>query len=242
VDELATMVEEDRRETAAPLPPGPVGEQAEPINYISECLEAVRGLDGDWLRTLFGRAVISLNPNAFIDSVATPLMHEIGQLWADGKLTPGHEHLASMAIRATLAEVTAALQPNNGSPRLVVATPSGQRHGIGATLVAATAQLEGWFVTHLGEDLPASDIAQAAQECDARAVALSITYPADDPIIEIELRTLRQSLPNGVDILVGGQAADSYRKALTAVGAKKIDGLTELRSALRELDGSSQRS
>jgi methanogenic corrinoid protein MtbC1 len=243
VDELAALVEEDRREAAAPLPAGPTREdQVEPAGYLTECLDAVRALDGDWLRTLFGRAVISLNPNTFIDSVATPLMHEIGQLWAEGRLTPGHEHLASMAIRATLAEVAAALQPSNGSPRIVVATPSGQRHGIGATLVAATAQLEGWFVTHLGEDLPAADIARAADQCDARAVALSITYPADDPNVVNELRMLRQALSNGVDILVGGQAVDCYSEALTAAGARKIDTLSELRAALREINGSSSQS
>jgi methanogenic corrinoid protein MtbC1 len=243
IDELTALVAEDRREAAAPLPAGLAGAaQAEPDHYMAECLDAVRALDGDWLRTLFGRAVIALNPHTFIDAVATPLMHQIGILWAEGRLTPGHEHLASNAIRATLAEVTAALQPNNGSPRLVVATPSGQRHGIGATLVAATAQLEGWFVTNLGADLPAADIAHAAEQSGAKVVALSITHPPDDPVVVNELRALRQTLPAKVELLVGGQAADSYRKVLASVGARRIDGLPELRAALRELQATGPES
>lgn len=237
VEELAALVAEDRAQQRTASPQEPEESGAQPDEYVVECLDAVRALDGEWLRSAFSRAVITLSPNTFMTAVATPLMHRIGTLWAQGRLTPGHEHLASATIRATLAEVAAVLQPSNGASRLVVATPTGQHHDIGAGLAAATAQLEGWFVTHLGADLPATDIAAAAEQTAARAVALSITHPADDPNLVSQLQVLRQTLPGEIEVLVGGQAADSYRTVLTAIGARRLAGLPELRTTLRQLSG-----
>ena len=67
------------------------------------------------------------------------------------------------------------------APVLVVATPAGQVHELGALLVGATAANLGWQVTYLGASLPAAEIAGAAQQRRARAVALSLVYPEDDP-------------------------------------------------------------
>ena len=236
VPELHALVEEDRSEVAqlASIRRPDTG-SGEPDAIISECLESVRGLDSEGLRSSFGRAVIALQPTTFMDSVATPLMHEIGTLWAKGRLSPSHEHLASSVIRHTLAEVTAALQPTSGAPNIVVATPSGQRHGIGATLVAATAQLEGWRVTNLGEDLPAMDIAQAVEQTGATVLALSLTHPEGDPMTVKQLHALYDALPDGVPLLVGGQAAHSYQKTLESINAILVADLPKLREILRNL-------
>ncbi len=237
VAELNGLVEEDRLEKAVPA----IGPQAEPSTqaaaaaFIAECVDAVRALDQDRLRDSFSRAVIALEPAVFLDRVATPLMHRIGALWHEGRLSPSHEHFATSVVRSVLGNVMAALQPANAAPGLVVATPTNQRHEIGAVLVAATAQLEGWHVTYLGGDLPSADIAKAVDETGARAVALSLTHPSADPVIEQELRTLRGVIAGDVEILVGGQAAASYRSVIEAVGALGVTDLAGVRTTLRNL-------
>jgi DNA-binding transcriptional MerR regulator/methylmalonyl-CoA mutase cobalamin-binding subunit len=234
--ELEDMVQEDRREAVSH--PGTETEQpahSNPDVFLGECLDAVRALDDGWLKASFSRAVIALQPDAFIDEVATPLMHRIGQMWADGQLTPGHEHLASTVIRHTVAEITNALQPQNGAARVVVATPARQQHEIGAMLVAASSALEGWHVTYLGGDLPAGDIARAADQASARAIALSITHPADDPRLGAELEQLRRLTPKSTAILIGGQAAPSYRHIIDSIGALYAENLASLRKTLNEL-------
>jgi len=49
-------------------------------------------------------------------------------------------------------------------------------------------------------------------------VALSIAYPGDDPPLGYALEKLRRYLRDGVGLLVGGRATDSYRKILDAIG------------------------
>jgi methanogenic corrinoid protein MtbC1 len=234
-EQLTTLVNEDRREALTTVAIA-TEQQAHGSfeSYVANCLQAVRALDGALLMACFDRAVITFPPAEFIDNIATQLMHRIGDLWQEGRLTPGHEHLASSVLRNKLAEITAALQPDSGANNIVVATPAGQQHEIGAFLVAASAQLEGWRVTYLGPDLPATDIARAAEQTNAAAVALSITVANSGYDFAEELRLLRRFLPKHVVILVGGQAAAAYRNDLEAIGASFTADLPQVRKALRE--------
>ena len=118
---------------------------------------------------------------------------------------------------------------------LVVATPAGQIHELGALLVGAAAANVGWHVTYLGASLPAAEIAGAARQNRARAVALSLVYPEDDPRLEGELTRLHDSLPAEVTLLVGGRAMPAYRAALEKIDATPLEDLTHLCATLDEL-------
>ncbi len=150
-------------------------------------------------------------------------------------MRPAHEHLASAVLLRVLGKLVEAAEPSGAAPNLVVATPAGQQHEFGALFAAATAAAEGWRVTYLGSDLPAEDIAAAASETGAEAVALSIVYVTDQRRMEDELRTLRRRLQPDVPILVGGAAIASYKSVLDEIGARQVSDMAELRSALAEL-------
>lgn len=68
----------------------------------------------------------------------------------------------------------------------------------------------------------------------ARAVALSIVYPEDDPDLASELTRLRDLLP-ATAILVGGRAMQAYRNPLSRIGAHMIVDLAELGTILDQL-------
>ena len=236
LEELAAMVEEDRRESLVQSPAGIVASSSAVAEaLLSEALEAVANLDPDKLNHTIHKATHSLAPEVFIDEVATRLMHKIGDLWFDGQLSPAHEHLASTIMHNILLDLTTSLQPPSTAPSVVISTPAGQRHEIGAMIVAATAEYEGWHVTYLGPDLPAEDICRAAVQADARAVLLSVTYPLGDRLVESELLELGKMLPEGVILLVGGQAAKSYSSALNSIGALRMHDIGQVRETLKEL-------
>ena len=114
-------------------------------------------------------------------------------------------------------------------------TPAGQLHELGAILAAATATIHGWKVTYLGPSLPAEEIAGAALQNKARAVALSLVYPEDDPNLSAELRRLRRLLPAEVALLVGGRAAHSFAPVIEELGATLLVDLPGLGAALDRL-------
>jgi methylmalonyl-CoA mutase cobalamin-binding subunit len=170
-----------------------------------------------------------------LQRVVAPLSQELGRRWRDGLITAAHEHFATEALRTYLGQSSSHFSGSDGAPVLLVATPAGQIHEMGALLASAAAAQLGWKVTYLGPSLPAAEIAGAARQNQARAVALSIVYPEDDPGVAAELARLRELLPERVAVLVGGRASAGYQDAIRQIGALEIRDLPHLCASLDEL-------
>ena len=204
-------------------------------DYLGDCLRIVDRLDPTALEATLRRAAVALPAAAFLDTLVVPLLERVGLSWREGTLRPVHGHLVSAVLRRVLDRVTESASSPLATMNLVVATPAGQVHEFGALLVGATAAAEGWRVTSLGPDLPAEDIAEAAARTGARAVALSVIYPAGDLALRDELRRLRTALPKAVGLVVGGAASSAYSAVLDEIGAVRLDDLAHFRAYLRTL-------
>lgn len=68
----------------------------------------------------------------------------------------------------------------------------------------------------------------------ARAVCLSLAYPADDPLLPGELTRLSRLLDPGVTQIAGGRASRAYRERVDA-NVLWLDGLDALRDELSAL-------
>jgi methanogenic corrinoid protein MtbC1 len=202
---------------------------------VMQALQSIAELDSARLEAILNQAAVNLGQMAFLNDVVAPLAQQTGERWVSGTLSAAHEHMASAVIRSTLSNTARALAVHPSAPHLVAATPAGQLHEIGAAMATTLAVHQGWRVTYLGSSLPATEIAGAAKQSGARAVALSIVYPHDDPHLNEELKNLRAFLPAGVKILVGGRAASAYADVLQTIGAVHCSNLKTLADALDEL-------
>jgi methanogenic corrinoid protein MtbC1 len=199
---------------------------------LAACVRAVEQLDAEGLDEALARAAVELGQVMLVEQIIPPLMQRIGDLWHGGHLRVAHEHMASAVVRTVLGSHPRFSLVSTLAPHLIVATPAGQVHELGALVVAATAAAEGWRVTYLGPNLPAQEIAGAAALRQARAVALSIVYPADDPYLRQELHNLRRFLGKEVVVLVGGRAAAEYRDVFETIHAVHCPDITGFRAAL----------
>jgi DNA-binding transcriptional MerR regulator/methylmalonyl-CoA mutase cobalamin-binding subunit len=235
---LKALVEED--EAAARAVPRLAAPERSPrsadeAKFLDACFEAAERLDSAAFQSALDQAAISLSRPALMEQVMAPLMHRIGDAWRGGSLRVAHEHLASALVRTFAGGLDGAFQVPASAPEIVVTTPAGQLHEIGALLAAVTAASEGWRATYLGPSLPAEEIAAAARQKHARAVALSIVYPVDDPHMRSELSRLSQLLGPSTAILVGGRGASSYRSLLSEAGARHLPDIQSLRHELESL-------
>ncbi len=203
--------------------------------YLERSIEAVMKLDSPALEQELKRAATELGAQGLLQRVVAPLAQRLGDLWRDGTITAAHEHFATAVIRTFLGHAAKPYAGTANSPILIVATPAGQIHELGALLVGAAAANLGWHVTYLGTSLPAAEIAGAALQNKARAVALSVVYPEDDPLLDGELTRLRESLPAEVTLIVGGRAMPAYRDVLETIGALQVNDLAHLFSTLETL-------
>jgi methylmalonyl-CoA mutase cobalamin-binding subunit len=192
-------------------------------------------LDTVTLERVLDEASIALGQVALLGQVIAPLVHRIGEAWRVGDLKVAHEHHATAVIRTFLGHSSRALAIHPAAPALLVTTPAGQLHELGAVMVAACASAHGWRVVYLGPSLPADEIVGAARQSGVRAVALSLVHPEDDPGIPEELARLRRLLPHEVAILAGGRACGSYRRALEGIGATQCGSLDSFALALDQL-------
>jgi DNA-binding transcriptional MerR regulator/methylmalonyl-CoA mutase cobalamin-binding subunit len=232
--ELQRIVEKDASAPrVAPAGPANAGGSESRESVQAEALAAINRFDAAELEATLRGAALRLGMDEMLDGVIGPLFSTIGARWHAGLLSPAHEHLATAVVRRTLTWMMENGTPPPTAPALVVATPAGQAHELGAMLAAAAASSQGWRVVYLGANLPASEIAVVANHTRASAVALSLVHPAHDPAIDGALRELRAALPAGTAIVAGGTAAASYAHALAAVGASRFGSIRELRTWLR---------
>lgn len=245
--ELEALIENEPKPAATYSPPpilSPTGDHLEDMaeGFLGRCIVAAQHLDVRGLEMQLDRASVAFGRTHLIEKLLVPLMHRIGDLWHQGALRPIHEHMASAVVRSLLGGLHGACGPEISAPHLVVTTPARQHHELGALTVAATAAAEGWQVTYLGPELPPEEIAAAALQKSARAVALSITYPPDDPILVDDLRRLRRLLGPDTILLAGGRAASDYAPVLNEIGARRPDDLASLRRELQLLRSPSRSS
>jgi MerR family transcriptional regulator, light-induced transcriptional regulator len=230
--ELAELVRSDeagRHGLARRPAPVSAGEAA---RVVERGLARTRALDGGGLEWELRRASTVLELPTFLEEVVAPLFVRIGEEWHGGRMSVAQEHLASRAASAVLGGLVglAGAGVDADAPVVVVATPAGDRHEIGALLVAAEAVTRGWRVAYLGADLPAAEIVGAARDTGARCVALSLVHGANGGSAG-EVAAVRAGVPAGVEVVVGGAASAA---AEGVPGVRRLDGLAELRSYLAE--------
>jgi methanogenic corrinoid protein MtbC1 len=231
-DKLRVLAGQSERGTASPDAANAGSNGGGADGSLSAAFCAIRALDAHRLEQFLRNAELGLGGHGLLEKVIAPLVQKLGDLWHSGEITAAQEHFASGILRNHLGALGRAYALTTQAPLLVVATPTGQLHELGALMAAAAAANYGWRVVCLGASLPAIEIAGSAARCEARAVALSIVYPADDPQLPAELESLRRHLPPSIPLIVGGRAAGAYQAVLDRIGAMGVPTLRGLYEAL----------
>ena len=202
-------------------------------NFVELALNAIEQFDSEELGAILSHAEVDLGQARALDQVVMPLMEKIGEMWKDGNIRIAHEHMATAVVRNHVGALLASMRYPANAPSIVVGTPAGQLHEVGALIVAMAAALEGWRPVFLGPNLPADEIAGAVQKSGARAVALSLVFPSDDPKLPAELNRLRRLLADKVSLLIGGRAAETYQDTIDSIHAFRM---TDIGGFRRQLD------
>jgi MerR family transcriptional regulator, light-induced transcriptional regulator len=241
ISRIATLSLAELERLEQQVPPVPVvlpagkGQSPAAAEVVGEALGAVGRFDAEELQAVLQRGAITLGGPVFLNEVVSPAVEAVGDGWSSGALSVAQEHMSTAVFRRVLEWQLGAYRLDGDMPRLVVATPPGEAHELGALMVAVSAVGEGWGITYLGPDLPVDELLAAAREIEAQAVALSTVYsPADEKLLAA-VKATREGLPKSMPLMIGGAAAHRLRRAIQASGAIVLDSLPELRATLREL-------
>ncbi len=204
-------------------------------DLMTAAIRATERLDSADLRDVLDRAAVQLGSPAMLQNYIAPLATEIGERWRKGELNIAHEHFATGIITQFLTNFARPYPARKSALHLVVATPTGQLHELGAIVAAAAVRSHGWRTTYLGSSLPIQEFIGAAHRLEARAVALSIVFPPDDEALTADLLKLPKLLPKNCAVLVGGRSAPAYASVLRRIKAIQVEKLEDLFPVLDSL-------
>jgi methanogenic corrinoid protein MtbC1 len=189
---------------------------------IERLFEAVQAMDTDRLRQLLRQSILDLGWKGFLQQVVALLLDRVGMAWAEGSIGIHHEHLATEVLEDLLRELRLECQTLPGRGCVLLCTLPGERHRLGLLMVALTYAAQGFRTELLGVDLPVSSIAQAARGLKADLVAVSLSIQSSGETTRKLLSDLKERLPVGCRLLVGGQGVARTRRI---EGVERIAGL-----------------
>ena len=201
-------------------------------NVIENCISFVKILDKKAFEHELYSAQIKFSQPILIEKIITPLIERIGDLWKSGEIRIMHEHISTTIIRKFLTQIIDANLVDTNAPKIIIATPKGQLHELGALIVGVVASSDGWDVTYIGPDLPGEEIAAAIEKLNPKVVALSIVYPSDDVLLDKEMLKISRLISSDTVVLAGGRSVLSYENILRKMNVKIISDLNEFRDHL----------
>jgi DNA-binding transcriptional MerR regulator len=229
-DELLQMLRSERRaelrlfDPAASQRDGAQSAEA----YRQQGMQAVLSLDSESLERTLCQAAVHLSRQAVVESVIVPLFERIGELWQKGRLKILNEHIASNCIRNFLWDMLRSIEIGSRAPNIVLGTPVGQHHELGALSAALAAAEAGWRPIYVGASLPAEELAAAVSQFNAKCLGLGVSILFDESQLGPELTKLRRYIGPQCALLVGGLHDNRWNRLLTTVNAHRVGSWRQL--------------
>jgi MerR family transcriptional regulator, light-induced transcriptional regulator len=147
--------------------------------------------------------------------VISPAMVALGARWAAGEIDIAVEHQATVIVQRLLGRLSPRFS-RRGRTRgaVVIGAPSGESHGLPTAILSDLLRLEGWDVSDLGPDTPASSFLFAGRRADHLvAVGVSVTHGDHLPGAAEVCAVVGEAFP-GVLKVIGGAAVRDQDHAL----------------------------
>lgn len=203
-------------------------------DYYKNCLDSIIDLNAQELEKELYKALVDMTQPVFLKNLLAPLLQKIGEMWKSGRIRIINEHLSTAVIRKILNSLIDNNNVPQNAPTILIATPKGQMHELGALMVGVLASADGWKVMYMGPNLPGEEIVAAIEKIKPKIVALSIIYPGDDFTLDNEMRKLNNLLGRKYKIITGGRSAYDYKDDLEKMNAKILVDLDEFREELEK--------
>jgi diguanylate cyclase (GGDEF)-like protein/PAS domain S-box-containing protein len=169
------------------------------------------------------------------EDVIAETLHTIGTLWEQNRISIAQEHIATTIAQfviASLSEQPARTSPYRG--KMIVASVPGDRHQIGAALVAEAMERHGWRVCSLGANLPPGAILEMTANTLPDVLCISTTLVASLPSTVELIKAVRVRLGQRVPRIVLGGAA--YQVVTPcSLDAGSVEVVSSLREAVEML-------
>ena len=122
------------------------------------------------------RLLGSFTTGTVLREVVLPYLHDLGERWARGEATVGHEHFASNLLHGRLASLARGWGEGRG-PQAVLASAPRERPDLALLCFGIVLHGHGWRVRYLGADTPVAELIRAAADLRPEVTVVAATAP-----------------------------------------------------------------
>lgn len=167
----------------------------------------------------------------------------IGQMWHDGEINIGVEHLGTvitLEVMNNLRTQATEMRRSNGF-RAVVSPVDGDTHVIGSRMLSDFLIIDGWEVDYMGGPTPEKDLVEFVKDRTVDMVGISVTIPTYINNAKSTISALKSISPTP-KILLDGLALSSSEIELNSLNSDAValnifEGITQARSLVGITNG-----
>ena len=173
-----------------------------------------------------------------LTDVLFPVLHTIGEIWHQGRISITGEQSVSRTIQRLLVQSHQHHHHPNHPYALIACVPN-DFHEIGAMAAARLLRNNGWNATYLGPDVNVDVVRLACRRRHGKLVLFSCTVePPSSDMNNLIDEIVRHLLPL-TKVVVGGRGADVYRDWLERRGIRYIVEINRVKAITPRLRGRS---
>ena len=151
----------------------------------------------------------------FYDNLLKPVMYDIGQRWAEGKLDVATEHVSVNTANALIKIIDKSrlirFTNRHYKGTIFICTPNGEQHNLACNIIESVLLSKGYKVYNASPSLPADSIINSLNNILPDAILVSITLTDHIQTTRNLIRKIRTKFPS-LNIFVGGLALNDPNK------------------------------
>lgn len=141
---------------------------------------------------------------SFFEKILTPVMYNIGNLWAKNKISIADEHVCSNIANSLVRIIFDRNEKIPTKKKILICTPEGEHHNLGPSILESHLSCNGFKVFNLAPSEPHESIVRFIESSKPDAILISITLPDNIKPGQRLIKKIKER--SSVPIFVGGQA------------------------------------
>jgi len=166
------------------------------------------------------------NSADFFDKILKQVMYDVGEDWANNKISIATEHVASNIAQTLVKIIMDSVSGSANKKKILICVPVGEEHHLGCDVLETYLSIKGFKVYNMGTSMPTESIINFIENNKPDIAFISITLP--DNILAGQRLVRKINDECKIPILIGGYAMQSEK-------IPKFEGKVIAESNLEEL-------
>jgi methanogenic corrinoid protein MtbC1 len=145
----------------------------------------------------------------FFDKILKPVMYQIGDEWANNKISIATEHVASNVAQALVKIIMDKVTTSGKKKKVLLCVPVGEEHHLGCDVIETFLTSKGYKVFNMGTSIPSESVLHFIEHNNPDIIMISITLEDNLKAGQRLVKKIKENFK--VPVVVGGYALEQEK-------------------------------